>query len=383
MAATLDHLSGGRLILGIGAGWHDPEYEAFGYPTDHRVGRFEEALAVITGLIRDGRADLDGRYVTARDAVLLPPARPDLPILIAVEAAADARADGPPRRRLEPRLVRAADERLARVRGELLDACARVGRDPATLTITVGITVRYPTEGAPGPDHARPVRDAGRHRGRSARPRRGRRGPLHRGRSSRARRRRSRPSRRRSSCSARADRAYRSSIPRPGQTRTVAWRPDPAELEEPDDPGPLSAVRLEQLEHPGIVAARLAGQRERDEVRQVEVADADRVVVAERPDADLGRGPRADPGNGRQPGVRLGQRQVDDRLEPGGPGGDPADEVGAPAFDAERVIRVVGQARRGSRAAGAEAEAPLGRAGRRLAVRPDEAQPARGGPPGR
>ena len=54
MAATLDHISGGRLILGIGAGWHDPEFEAFGYPTDHKVGRFEESLAVITGLIRDG-----------------------------------------------------------------------------------------------------------------------------------------------------------------------------------------------------------------------------------------------------------------------------------------------------------------------------------------
>ena len=64
MAATLDHVSGGRLILGIGAGWHDPEFEAFGYPTDHKVGRFEESLAVITGLIRDGRADLDG---TVRD----------------------------------------------------------------------------------------------------------------------------------------------------------------------------------------------------------------------------------------------------------------------------------------------------------------------------
>src|SRR5512140_3305522 len=64
MAATLDHVSAGRLILGIGAGWHDPEYEAFGYPTDHRVGRFEEALAVITGLIRTGRADHDGRFVT-------------------------------------------------------------------------------------------------------------------------------------------------------------------------------------------------------------------------------------------------------------------------------------------------------------------------------
>jgi alkanesulfonate monooxygenase SsuD/methylene tetrahydromethanopterin reductase-like flavin-dependent oxidoreductase (luciferase family) len=150
MAATLDHVSGGRLILGIGAGWHDPEFEAFGYPTDHKVTRFEESLAVISGLIRDGRATMDGRFVTARDAVLLPPARPDLPILVA--------AKGPRMLELTARHADAwnlawfglPDEPLARVRGELMDACRRVGRDPATLGITVGVTVRYPASGEPG-----------------------------------------------------------------------------------------------------------------------------------------------------------------------------------------------------------------------------------------
>ena len=123
MAATLDHISGGRLILGIGCGWHDPEYEAFGYPTDHKVSRFEESLAVITGLIREGRVDLDGRYVTARDAVLIPPARPDMPILIA--------AKKPRMLELTARHADAwnlawfgyPDERLARVRCELAAAC--------------------------------------------------------------------------------------------------------------------------------------------------------------------------------------------------------------------------------------------------------------------
>ncbi len=149
MAATLDHVSGGRLILGIGAGWHDPEYEAFGYPTDHRVGRFEEALAVIAGLIRTGRADLAGRFVTVSDAVLRPPARPDLPILVA--------AKRPRMLELTARHADAwnlawfglPDERLARVRGELLEACARAGRDPAGLSMTVGVTVRYPAEAPP------------------------------------------------------------------------------------------------------------------------------------------------------------------------------------------------------------------------------------------
>jgi alkanesulfonate monooxygenase SsuD/methylene tetrahydromethanopterin reductase-like flavin-dependent oxidoreductase (luciferase family) len=144
MAATLDHISEGRLILGLGAGWHDPEYDAFGYPKDHKVSRFEESLAVITSLIRTGRADLDGTYVTARDAVLVPPARADMEILVAAK---------------KPRMLELTarhadswniawfgepDERLATIRADLEAACARVERDPATLAVTTGVTVRYP-----------------------------------------------------------------------------------------------------------------------------------------------------------------------------------------------------------------------------------------------
>ncbi len=142
MAGTLDHVSGGRLILGIGCGWHDPEFDAFGYPSDHKVSRFEEALTVIRGLIREGRVDLDGRWVQARNAVLVPPARPDLPILIAAKRPrmlelTARHADiwneawfGPP------------DERWARLRHDLDAACRAVGRDPATLERTVGVNVR-------------------------------------------------------------------------------------------------------------------------------------------------------------------------------------------------------------------------------------------------
>jgi alkanesulfonate monooxygenase SsuD/methylene tetrahydromethanopterin reductase-like flavin-dependent oxidoreductase (luciferase family) len=117
------------------------------------VSRFEEALTVITDLVRTGRADLDGTYVTARDVVLRPAARPDLPILVA--------SKGPRMMDLTARHADAwnaawfgePDERLAGRRADLAAACARVGRDPATLTITVGIEVRYPdAEGAQPPD---------------------------------------------------------------------------------------------------------------------------------------------------------------------------------------------------------------------------------------
>ena len=111
-------------------------------------------------------------------------------------------------------------------------------------------------------------------------------------------------------------------MPRIGQPRTVAGRPDAAELEQADDPRALAAIRLQELEHPRVRAARLAGQRERDEVRQVEVADAHRVHVTERPDADLRRRPRTDARHGRESPVAVGERHVGDGLEPGRSGGD-------------------------------------------------------------
>ncbi|HVM24860.1 MAG TPA: LLM class flavin-dependent oxidoreductase [Candidatus Limnocylindrales bacterium] len=84
MAAELDAVSGGRLILGVGCGWHRPEFEAFDYPFDHRVGRFEEALEILVPLLRGETVTFEGRWHRAAEARLLPPPiRPDLPILIA------------------------------------------------------------------------------------------------------------------------------------------------------------------------------------------------------------------------------------------------------------------------------------------------------------
>ncbi len=76
MAATVDEVSGGRLVLGVGAGWNEAEFRAFGIPFDHRVARFEEALPIVRGLLAGERVTLHGRFWRAEDAVLLPrPAR--------------------------------------------------------------------------------------------------------------------------------------------------------------------------------------------------------------------------------------------------------------------------------------------------------------------
>ncbi len=69
---TVEEISGGRTILGLGTGYHEPEYRAFGYPYDHRASRFAEAIAIIDGLLRQGRVDIEGTYHQARNCELRP-----------------------------------------------------------------------------------------------------------------------------------------------------------------------------------------------------------------------------------------------------------------------------------------------------------------------
>ncbi len=71
-AATVDAISGGRLIVGLGAGWNEREYRAFGFPYDHRVSRFEEAFTIIRSLLHDGAVDVTGRYYSAEKCILHP-----------------------------------------------------------------------------------------------------------------------------------------------------------------------------------------------------------------------------------------------------------------------------------------------------------------------
>lgn len=76
MAASLDEIAGGRFVLGVGAGWNEAEFRAFGIPFDHRASRFEEAFEIVRRLLSGERVTLPGRYWRVEDAVLLPrPAR--------------------------------------------------------------------------------------------------------------------------------------------------------------------------------------------------------------------------------------------------------------------------------------------------------------------
>lgn len=145
-AATLDEVSAGRLVLGLGAGWNEVEYRAFGVPYDHRVSRFEEAFTIIRGLLRDGRVDFQGEYYTA-DAVLLP---------------AGVRPQGPPlmvgsmgERMLSLTLPHVdawnawytwfgnSVEGYVPLRDQIDAACEHVARDPAEVARTVALFVAF------------------------------------------------------------------------------------------------------------------------------------------------------------------------------------------------------------------------------------------------
>jgi alkanesulfonate monooxygenase SsuD/methylene tetrahydromethanopterin reductase-like flavin-dependent oxidoreductase (luciferase family) len=146
MADTVDEISNGRLILGLGAGWYEPEFRAVGFPFDHRFGRFEESLQIIHGLLRAGTIDFDGQYYKARDCELRPrgPRRAGPPLLIG------ARADRPRSLRLAAQYADYwnttvnAPKGLAFARQAVDGACIKVGRDPAELHRTAHVLIDLP-----------------------------------------------------------------------------------------------------------------------------------------------------------------------------------------------------------------------------------------------
>ena len=158
IADTLDEISGGRFAFGLGAGnTADSDYEAFGFPTDHRYSRFEEAIQIIHALLKTDAADFDGTYHSAaRSELVLRGPRPQGPPIIIA-------AGGPKMMRLTARYADAwnwwtwgdhADlGGFAAKVDELEAACAAEGRDPATLGRTVDV-YSFDLDGNSGADQA-------------------------------------------------------------------------------------------------------------------------------------------------------------------------------------------------------------------------------------
>jgi alkanesulfonate monooxygenase SsuD/methylene tetrahydromethanopterin reductase-like flavin-dependent oxidoreductase (luciferase family) len=147
-AATVDEISGGRLILGLGAGWNETEYRAFGFPYDHRVSRFEEAFTIIRTLLRDGRCDFEGRYYQLRDCELLPRGpRPEGPPLM-------VGSEGERMLGITLPHVQAwnawfewfdnSPEGYRALRAKIDAACLAAGRDPGEVERTIALFVAFP-----------------------------------------------------------------------------------------------------------------------------------------------------------------------------------------------------------------------------------------------
>lgn len=147
-ADTLDELAGGRFVLGIGAGWNETEFRAFGIPFDHRVSRFEEAFTIVTGLLREGSIDFEGRFHSARNCELVPrgPTPGGPPILLG--------SNGPRMLALAaPRIdawnswyadTRNNREGLPPLRARVDEAARAAGTDPAAIARTVAVLVQFP-----------------------------------------------------------------------------------------------------------------------------------------------------------------------------------------------------------------------------------------------
>ena len=144
MAATADAVSGGRLLVGLGAGWYDAEFRAFGYPSDHRVSRLEEAIQILNGLLDGHRVTFNGRFHAVQDAELLPRPARRIPVLVA--------GDGPRMLQITAKHASAwntawfgaPDDRLQERLAGLAAVLDANGRDPATLRRTVGVWVEDP-----------------------------------------------------------------------------------------------------------------------------------------------------------------------------------------------------------------------------------------------
>ncbi|HEV8281853.1 MAG TPA: LLM class flavin-dependent oxidoreductase [Candidatus Limnocylindrales bacterium] len=147
-ASTIDEISGGRLILGLGAGWNETEFRAFGYPFDNRIDRFEEAFTIIRTLLQEGSIDFDGRFYQARDCELLPRGpRPHGPPLMIGSKGPRMLSIVLPHVQSWNVWFADTDNSPAGVPAlrDFVDAaCRAAGRDPGEIERTVAVLVRFP-----------------------------------------------------------------------------------------------------------------------------------------------------------------------------------------------------------------------------------------------
>jgi alkanesulfonate monooxygenase SsuD/methylene tetrahydromethanopterin reductase-like flavin-dependent oxidoreductase (luciferase family) len=159
MAASIDEISGGRFTLGLGAGWNETEFRAFGFPFDKTVSRFAESFEIVRRLLAGEHVTFDGEFHGVDDAVLLPPPRRRVPLMLGSNGA----------RMLGIALPHVdawntwyssygnTPDGFANLRSDVDAACVRAGRDPGELIHSACVLVRVADGVGERPHDAPPV----------------------------------------------------------------------------------------------------------------------------------------------------------------------------------------------------------------------------------
>lgn len=164
-AATVDAISGGRFIVGVGAGWNRREYDAFGFPFDRRVDRFEEAFDILRRLLAGRTVTAQGQYYSVDRCVIDPPPRPGgIPLMVGSVAPRMQSITLPHVTAWNVwfTLFGNTPAGFAAHVGQVREACARLGRDPDDVAATAAVLVQAPfgggrTQGDDGYGPVRPV----------------------------------------------------------------------------------------------------------------------------------------------------------------------------------------------------------------------------------
>ncbi|MGH2377356.1 MAG: LLM class flavin-dependent oxidoreductase [Candidatus Limnocylindria bacterium] len=158
MAASIAEISDGRFVLGLGAGWNEPEFRAFGFPMDHLGSRFEESFGIVRGLLAGERVTFSGRFHQVDDAVLRPRPAHQVPLMVG--------SNGP--RILACTLPHVAAWNIwydlygntaggfAALNAKIDEACRRAGREPREVRRSACVLVAF-GRGGERPHNAPPV----------------------------------------------------------------------------------------------------------------------------------------------------------------------------------------------------------------------------------
>jgi alkanesulfonate monooxygenase SsuD/methylene tetrahydromethanopterin reductase-like flavin-dependent oxidoreductase (luciferase family) len=159
MAASIDEISGGRFMLGLGAGWNEPEFRAFGFPFDHTVSRFQESFEIVRRLLTGEHVTFKGEFHNVNDAVLLPPPRRTVPIMLGSNGARMLGIALPHVEAWNTWFTSYGNtvDGFANLRGDVDAACVKAGRDPSELTHSACVLVQVGAGSGERPHDVPPV----------------------------------------------------------------------------------------------------------------------------------------------------------------------------------------------------------------------------------